>query len=135
RAACSPRQGVPSRWSRRRPSTCPRAPRCLPRPLRQSRHQTVSGRAHQDGVVRFGLLSQPCEVLGAFQSPKAGPAVGSRVAIKRGDEVDEKLWHCGLLGTQVTFVRDEDQSWFVTREAMRSAELSDVFWEGRGRYV
>src|SRR5438128_7450869 len=37
----------------------------------KSRHQTVSGRAHQDGVVRFGLLSQPCEVLGAFQSPKA----------------------------------------------------------------
>src|SRR5947208_8857704 len=46
----------------------------------------------------------------AASGDEARPALGSRVAIKRGDEVDEKLWHWGLRGTQVTWVRDEYRS-------------------------
>jgi hypothetical protein len=63
----------------------------------QPGHDPIGVCAHQDGVVRFRVVSQPGEVLGPFQAPPAGPALGGPVSIERGDEVDDQFWHLRLL--------------------------------------
>src|SRR5215207_5132064 len=50
-------------------------------------------RSHQDQVVPLGVLAQPGKVLRPFHAPPARPALGGRVPVERGDEVDDKLRH------------------------------------------
>jgi hypothetical protein len=45
----------------------------------------------QDGVVSFGLLCRPPQVLGPFQPSPARTAVGGRIPVKGSDEVDQKF--------------------------------------------
>src|SRR6188474_2581851 len=57
----------------------------------EAEHQPVRVRAHQ--VRHRGLLAEPGEVLGPFETPPAGPALPRRVAVQGGDEVDHELSH------------------------------------------
>jgi hypothetical protein len=51
--------------------------------------------SHQ--VRDLGLLVEPGEVLGPLKAPPSRPAFPRRVAIERGDEVDEQFSHGHLL--------------------------------------
>jgi hypothetical protein len=57
------------------------------------RHEPIGVGAHQDRGGRFGLIFQPCEALRPFEAPKAGSARSRPVAVERGDEVNEQVWH------------------------------------------
>ena len=57
----------------------------------EARHEPVGVRSHQVGDLR--LLAQPGEVLGPFEPPETRPALPGRVAVERGDEVDEEFSH------------------------------------------
>ena len=61
----------------------------------ESRHQPVRVRSHQVRDLR--LLAQPGKVLRPLEAPEAGPPLPRRVAVERGDEVDQELSHRRVL--------------------------------------